>query len=347
LCVGGSSGYNITTGARNITLGTNSGLGIVEGSDNINIGGGTNAFDKDGDRKVAVGFQAMGACIATQAGDSGLTAIGSQAMANYVGKNSTALGSRAMESGQFGDSVTLVGANTGLAQPDLSTTISVTQSGNVLTGDFSTFGVTGDFVSCFTNAGNSVIIKITSPTTAEGVGRGDGNNIGTGITDLTLSNKRGITNSSALGFEANPTASNQVMLGNGATTAVVSTGTFTTISDESLKHEISAPSHSSLDRLSAFEPKDWKFCREKCLLNNDDPENPKYKLGLADCCFDVEHFGYIAQEVQTVIPQAAIDIGEGLLGVSYEKLIPDLHRAILELKAENQALKARLDSANL
>jgi hypothetical protein len=56
--------------------------------------------------------------------------------------------------------------------------------------------------------------------------------------------------------------------------------------------------------------------------------------------------GFIAQEVQAIVPEVVVQTGMGpdgdYLGVNYTELIPVLTKAIQELKAENDALKATL-----
>jgi hypothetical protein len=66
------------------------------------------------------------------------------------------------------------------------------------------------------------------------------------------------------------------------------------------------------------------------------------------------HLGFIAQQVNGIVPESVFDTKEEIvegeptkLGMEYVALIPVLVNAIKELKAENDALKARLDAANL
>jgi len=67
------------------------------------------------------------------------------------------------------------------------------------------------------------------------------------------------------------------------------------------------------------------------------------------------HIGFIAQEVEEVIPELVGDGGlpidedgnEAYKNVNYANLVPVLVEAIKELKAENDALKARLDAGGL
>ncbi len=52
--------------------------------------------------------------------------------------------------------------------------------------------------------------------------------------------------------------------------------------------------------------------------------------------------GVIAQEVETVLPEAVTEDAEGYKYVSYPMLTPVLIEAVKELKAENDTLKAEL-----
>jgi hypothetical protein len=72
---------------------------------------------------------------------------------------------------------------------------------------------------------------------------------------------------------------------------------------------------------------------------------------------DINKLGFIAQEVENIIPEAVFDTNEELkdhqegdrtkLGMEYVQLIPVLVNAIKELSAENDALKQRLTDAGL
>ena len=52
--------------------------------------------------------------------------------------------------------------------------------------------------------------------------------------------------------------------------------------------------------------------------------------------------GLIAQEVKPVIPEV-VDGEDGHMGIGYSKFVPVLINAIKELKAQNDALKARVE----
>lgn len=61
--------------------------------------------------------------------------------------------------------------------------------------------------------------------------------------------------------------------------------------------------------------------------------------------FDARHqLGFIAQDVEAVVPEAVSITKEGDYGLSYSTFIPLLVEAVKELKAENDALKAELSA---
>jgi hypothetical protein len=57
-----------------------------------------------------------------------------------------------------------------------------------------------------------------------------------------------------------------------------------------------------------------------------------------------QHLGVIAQEVETVFPEVVFTDNNGYKSVDYSKLAAPLIEAVKELKAENDALKARLEA---
>jgi len=59
---------------------------------------------------------------------------------------------------------------------------------------------------------------------------------------------------------------------------------------------------------------------------------------------DKREVGVIAQEVETVLPEAVSEDEEGYKWVGYSKLTPLLIEAVKELKAENEKLKQRLEA---
>jgi hypothetical protein len=75
-------------------------------------------------------------------------------------------------------------------------------------------------------------------------------------------------------------------------------------------------------------------------FNWDQTVDPTMKLD------ERNHVGFIAQEVEAVLPQAVSTATDArqTKSVAYSEVIPVLTEAIKQLKAENDALKARLDA---
>jgi len=59
---------------------------------------------------------------------------------------------------------------------------------------------------------------------------------------------------------------------------------------------------------------------------------------------DGEYFGFVAQELQEVFPEAVSGDPERQLGVDYGSLVAVAFRAIQELKSENDSLKSRIEA---
>ena len=57
-----------------------------------------------------------------------------------------------------------------------------------------------------------------------------------------------------------------------------------------------------------------------------------------------EYFGFIAQELQNILPEAVSGDSESQLGVDYGSLVAVAFRAIQELKSENDTLKSRIEA---
>jgi hypothetical protein len=75
------------------------------------------------------------------------------------------------------------------------------------------------------------------------------------------------------------------------------------------------------------------------------PVRYKYKASNPDgISAEKEYLGVIAQEVQVALPEAIITRDDGYLTVDIDKINWAAINAIKELKAENDALRARLDA---
>jgi hypothetical protein len=99
---------------------------------------------------------------------------------------------------------------------------------------------------------------------------------------------------------------------------ITSAGAYTQTSDQSKKKNINYVPDYGLDTILKLRPVafDW----------NDT---------------GAHQFGFIAQDVQLVVPTAVLPFDDGTLGISYTELIPILTKAVQELLARVQSLESR------
>jgi hypothetical protein len=100
--------------------------------------------------------------------------------------------------------------------------------------------------------------------------------------------------------------------------------TYATSSDYRIKEDFK--DIKGLEKISVIKVYDFKF------------KNTEHRMD-----------GVIAHELQEIIPYAVVGEkdGEKMQGVDYSLIVPTLVKAVQELSAQNQALKSRLDKANL
>jgi len=198
-----------------------------------------------------------------------------------------------------------------------------------------------------------------------------GNN-NTAIGSGCLSNNS-VTNSSGLGNDAQVTASNQVQLGNSATTTYAY-GAVQNRSDVRDKTDV-RDTVLGLDFINSLRPVDFKWdMREDYRIppptlpatDASEEELAAYVEARASWSEAIKlsniqhdgthkrtryHHGLIAQEVKAAIESANVDFGgfqdhsisggDDVLSIGYSELIAPLIRAVQELKAEIEVLKSR------
>jgi hypothetical protein len=100
-----------------------------------------------------------------------------------------------------------------------------------------------------------------------------------------------------------------------------STGAYTAVSDSRVKKDISDISFG-LDAISRLKPVEYRMI--------DSAEN------------SVKNLGFIAQEVLEVIPSSVTQMNGEMYGLDKSEIIPVIVKALQELKADNDALRARV-----
>ena len=141
-----------------------------------------------------------------------------------------------------------------------------------------------------------------------------------------------ITNATAVGYQAKVVASNTIQLGNGSITQVITSGTVTASgttlsSDLRLKSNV-VPLSDGLSSIMQLNPVHYTK-----------------KTSLAATAYTLEENGFIAQEIQKVLP-FIVKEGDGidkLLSVDYTSLIALLTKAIQEQQQQIQHQQTQIE----
>jgi len=345
--LGGDSGlvYNKTTNTLTVDV-----VDIGTGAGNIatNTAIGDQALDANttGFENVAVGHRAL---TSNTTGDY-CTAIGADALYSNTSANyNTAVGTDAAVLTSTGISNTAVGAS--------ALVYNVSGSFNTAFGTAALFDATGGANVAVGYYALSSIVNVTNNTA---------------IGHQALKDDTGISNSSALGANTAVTGSNQVQLGDSSTTTYVY-GTVQNRSDARDKADI-RDTELGLDFIMSLRPVDYKWDYRET-YKTAAPEKPikgtpeaqqeyaakmeqwRQQNNLSNITPNGSnkrsryHHGLIAQEVKAVMDAKGIDFGgyqdhsvnggDDVLSIGYDELIAPLIKAIQELKAEIEELKAR------
>ena len=373
---GGGVPYTGATGAVNLGAydltvnGVTVGKGLANIADNTAIGiNALNAASSSGGGNSAFGYQALQV---NTTGGSSNSAFGYKALtANTSGYNNTAIGASSLLSNTAGFNNIGIGASSlvfntegdynigvgagALQQNKLgNTNIAIgreagfhlnsyssgsgTGSGNIFIGyqsgisrnrgsnntaigQQSLYSYTADFY----DYSNAVAIGIQSGFTNQ-----TNNNTFLGsFADVDYSINSSITNATAVGYQAKVSASNTIQLGNGSITQVITSGTITApafnpTSDLRLKSKV-VPLSDGLSSLMQLNPVHYIK-----------------KTSLSATAYTLEENGFIAQEIQKILP-FIVKEGEGvdkLLSVDYTSLIPILTKAIQEQQTQIEELQS-------
>jgi hypothetical protein len=333
--LGARAGFYNTTAAQNVGVGYLA-LGGTSGSN----GGGLN---------VAVGNQAMGNCTAV----STSVAIGAAALRYATANNNTAVGGFAGVGNTSGQNNTIVGAS---ALRGTDATPANTGTGNTALGFSALFNTVASPNDVTGDNNTAVGLQALGQETSGDFNTAIGYRAG-------YTQTAGYDNTTNLGKEAVCTGSNQVQLGNSATTTYAY-GAVQNRSDVRDKADV-RDTTLGLSFIQALRPVDFKWdFREDYFIEEEVDTGEKDSDGNAVMQKQRKpivkdgskkrsrfHHGLIAQEVKAACEVAGVDFGgyqdhsvkggQDVLSVGYEELIAPLIKAVQELAAEVAALKAR------
>jgi hypothetical protein len=307
---GSTSLFSNTTGLINTAIGSEALYSNTDGSENIAIGSSALSSNTTGGANVAIGVNSLR--VNTTAGHN--TAVGYHALyQNLTGTGNSAFGSRAMFYANGGSDNSAFGAQS------LS---SNSGAGNNAFGNGALYNNTTGSLN--TGMGYSSLDANTTGSRNTGFGFRSLNNNSTGSNNTALGDDADVAtgnlnNAMALGSGAIVTASNQIQLGNAAVLNVNTSGTvnaagYVTTSDSRLKSNVVSLS-SGLSTIKQLNP--VRYFK---------------KNNLASANYTVEENGFIAQELQKILPfvvKEGLD-KDKLLSVDYTSIIPLLTKGIQE-----------------
>ena len=330
----------VTTAAYNTAFGKNAMYSIISGNTNSSFGDGAGQSLTTGGANVGMGYSALGRAT--------------------TGSSNVAIG------GNAGSGITTGGSNTAIGASAMSGATTAAASRNVgIGGNALQYAAGNDNTAVGTYA---LYDQSMSGALNVGIGKSAGSSNTTGYNNVFLgAQSLGVptgNNFVAIGSGALATKSNQVMLGgvsatltdwNGAVTEVVpglnNTATLGSSTNRwSVVYAATATINTSdgrvkgnqqtitngLGTLLRLQPKTY-FKHKSQFVNGS----------LVLEAGGAEEAGFIAQDVSGIIPTAVYrpeDDTKALWGMRYEQVLPYTVSAVQELKAENDALRAELDS---
>lgn len=336
--VGTNALNNVTTGALCTALGWQACFANTTGSNNIGIGDQALRNNTAGNFNIALGASAL-----TNNQGNGNLAFGQAAMFNTsTGGNNTAIGSFPMFFNTTGSFNLAFGNN--------AMRLNTTGSSNTVVG---TSALSKSAAASFNTAmGDNALLENTTGTNNSAFGR---NALSLAVT---------FSNSSALGSGAQVTGSNQVQLGDAATTTYVY-GTVQNRSDARDKADI-VDTALGLDFINALRPVDFKWDLREDYRPAPLPEDATEAeiaewleaSRLANIVRDGSkkrprvHHGVIAQEVRALglatgqefggFQDHSLSGGEDVLSIGYDEFNGPLIKAVQQLSARVVALEQQL-----
>jgi len=386
--VGFKAGYSNTSGTRNTFLGFHTSYQMGAGNLNTVIG-----YSAQYSVPVVNGNTVVGGSAALALSGDSNTVVGANAATFNVDDSvlypytqTTSIGS---ESRACGDGTVAVGFQSRVGTPTVSSNyaVAIGTSANCSTTSGVAIGYNSVSsadqsvaigVTATASGSRSVSIGETSQATgthgiaiggladanAEGstaVGFRSGVNWTTGVGNTFLGKDAGMSaavtyaNCTLLGYQTEVTGSNQVQLGNSATTTYAY-GAVQNRSDANDKADV-RPTVLGLDFINALRPVDFKWdMRDDYFDLVEEEVDGKLVLKQVPIPKDGTrkrnrfHHGLIAQEVKMACDSIGVDFGgyqdhsinggKDVLSIGYEELIAPLIKAVQQLSAEVAALKA-------
>jgi trimeric autotransporter adhesin len=333
---------NNTTGSNNVADGVYALQQNTSGNDNVAMGYFANYYNNGGNSNVAIGshalFSATGASNIVAIGDSALyfttttgaslsTAVGTKALyANTSGLYNTSVGSRASYSNTTGSYNTSVGT--------YASYLTTTGTSNAAFGTYAAYSNTGSY-----NTSLGAYAGYYASNNCTFVGW---DTYGATFTPI---------NSTAVGYHAPTTASNQVRLGDANVTSIGGAVGFSVISDGRFKKNIQEDV-PGLDFVNKLRPVTYNLdamAIDKTLaeMTKRPGEQPKEMSdadrSAAESKSKIKYTGFVAQEVEATAKKMNYDFSgvdapkndKDFYGLRYADFVVPLVKAVQELSQKN------------
>ena len=370
-------GEAVSTGERNTALGWKAGGQVTTGGDNLFAGFRAGALVKNGGSNVVLGSQAgstmlansrvtlVGAFAGQNATVDDMTAIGYQAgQSNTTGIRCTAVGSLALAAASANDNTAVgYGALQNLTSGAENTSLGLF-AGSVLTTGVRNTNIGLRTGSSETTGTNNVNVGYLAGQWL--VGQSNNTNVGSAAGRVMQdgSNATSVTNAACFGNSASVSGSNQVQIGNSATTTYVY-GTVQNRSDARDKTDV-VPTTLGIEFIMGLRPVDGRWdMREdyteeyQVQVGIDENDEPVFETHVRKLPKDGSkkrerfHHWFIAQEVKALCDSLGVEFGGyqdhsinggcDVLSLGYDEFIPPITKAIQQCWQRMDDIERRLD----
>jgi hypothetical protein len=299
---GAQAGYYNTTGYSNISIGHQSSYRNTEGARNVSIGTHALYYSITNTDNVVIGYETFKNLSGTmgaiaEGNNNGNVGLGNEIAKNILaGSNNVSIGHRSLFS------ASVVQQNTSVGAASLySTTF----------GDYNT---ALGYASLYSNTNGNY-------------------NTALGYSAYVFGT---YDNSTALGYSASITASNQVRIGNASVTSIGGQVGWTTLSDGRFKEEVQ-DSVVGLDFIMKLRPVSYKLNLGALAEHLNTPDSLRIEDSEKEAG-NVIHNGFIAQEVEKAAEETGFDFHgvdapkneDDYYGLRYSEFVPSLVKAVQE-----------------
>lgn len=350
----GTQTYNALTGINNVAIGHLSASSITTGNNNVAVGASALTNATTGLKNSSIGALSMTSITnGVENSALGYKSLESGVNASY----NTAVGSYALKNTTTGAFNTTVGYNSGYSN--------IGAYYNTYIGGYSGYSCTLGQNNCGVGYNSLRENTASSGNTAMGTSAGAGSNSfsnGTFVGYNAYTLISGVTNIAGFGYNARPTASNQIRIGNTSVTSIGGYAGWTNLSDGRFKTEVKEDV-AGLDFILKLRPVTYHLNIEKIAdyLGEDElMENSTADPSLLASRKDkqaIVYTGFIAQEVEKAAQELAFDFSgvdapkneQDMYGLRYAEFVVPIVKAIQEMAGTDEQLKsqiAALETAN-